>query len=453
MIKNGALLKPNCYGLTPLMYAAKKGNLPVFKFLQSVFKCTTEEITDAYKLLGISEFKEFPEQFTDNKCAEYWRKAARLFDKCNDKYKDSVTKKGNEICKAYDGVKEFANLEDLELILSNHQVSSIKIQSTLIFERILGIYHPETFCLIHKLGQFYINCGEYSKCLQLWMYNLERHMKNSTNSGEIVEKSFMLIIRLFSSMQSISGLNYDYDLQKALNWAMSRMYNLYNIKEIEGKNVKSHIKNLIASKERFYFRIEQFKLSESFIIILYLMIANFQYKSKIVTADMDKFVKEFLSYDLRSSSLSLLHMISIIISDKDKFIITSYDYYNLKINHYDLWSIFKLIVSHCSNLNLVDIAGNTALHYLVKYNPSLPVIKYMIKSGAHIDILNEYGETPFDLLYPNSHAFIKLHRYRIRHVTLQCLCAQTIIKNNISTKILPEYLEQFVKLHSQKNLQ
>lgn len=56
----------------------------------------------------------------------------------------------------------------------------------------------------------------------------------------------------------------------------------------------------------------------------------------------------------------------------------------------------KTLLNHSANPNHVGNMGDTPLHQAAFYN-NLEIAEILIKSGAAVDITNEFGETPADL--------------------------------------------------------
>jgi ankyrin repeat protein len=99
-------------------------------------------------------------------------------------------------------------------------------------------------------------------------------------------------------------------------------------------------------------------------------------------------------------------------------------------------------------VNAIDAIRNTPLHVFVSNNESIcdeSIMKLLCDAGAHLDYVNSLGETPFDLAID---PIIKQLLTRRMYLSLKCLCARLIQKNNI-----PIYgkfstsLVNFVKKH------
>jgi hypothetical protein len=101
----------------------------------------------------------------------------------------------------------------------------------------------------------------------------------------------------------------------------------------------------------------------------------------------------------------------------------------------------------------VDSDANTPLHIAAALRP-MPdnLFATLLNAGAHLDARNKQGETPIQLLQrhlgnpdqPDPTPTV----FPLKHLNLQCLCAQAIVHQNIPySGLLPQTLEEFIKLH------
>lgn len=112
--------------------------------------------------------------------------------------------------------------------------------------------------------------------------------------------------------------------------------------------------------------------------------------------------------------------------------------------------MLKLLLEVGASPHDVDVELNTPLHIAAAIRPPMPeVFTTLLNHGGHIDAKNARGETPLQLLDRNAPAEPPSTTiYPLRYVSLQCLCAQAIVQQNISYEgQLPEKLEEFVKVH------
>ena len=120
----------------------------------------------------------------------------------------------------------------------------------------------------------------------------------------------------------------------------------------------------------------------------------------------------------------------------------------------NLKTVQLLIASgaHCIDLNAVEkVNGNTALHIVSQSDPeeAIPIAKYLIDAGAHIDCLNKRNETPFDCA--TAHEMKWFLQSRGVPLPLKCICARHLANNQhlnyVSRWPLGTPLNTFIYLH------
>ena len=80
---------------------------------------------------------------------------------------------------AYDFATEFMNEKELEEIIADPD--DVRMQALLIRERILGPTHPDTTYYIRYRGAVYADCGNFRKCILLWLYALGKSLNPFKN--------------------------------------------------------------------------------------------------------------------------------------------------------------------------------------------------------------------------------------------------------------------------------
>lgn len=82
------------------------------------------------------------------------------------------------------------------------------MQALLIRERILGPTHPDTTYYIRYRGAVYADCGNFRKCILLWLYALDTQQKSLEPLHPMIQSSFLSFTELFQYMQKqLSPLN------------------------------------------------------------------------------------------------------------------------------------------------------------------------------------------------------------------------------------------------------
>lgn len=95
--------------------------------------------------------------------------------------------------------------------------------------------------------------------------------------------------------------------------------------------------------------------------------------------------------------------------------------------------------------NALDLGNNTPLHIAAMNKPcARAVFKSLLNHGAHLDICNLENQTPLHLAQQTP----LLDIYPLRHINLQCLCAQVVQSNKIPYKrFVHKRLEEFIDAH------
>ena len=117
----------------------------------------------------------------------------------------SLTVQHNPI-EAYDYATEFITQAELDEIIADPD--DMRMQALLIRERILGPTHPDTTYYIRYRGAVYADCGNFRKCILLWLYALDTQQKCLEPLHPMIQSSFLSFTELFQYMQKqLSPLN------------------------------------------------------------------------------------------------------------------------------------------------------------------------------------------------------------------------------------------------------
>jgi ankyrin repeat protein len=199
LLSHNAKMAPDAYQMTPLLAAAVTGHSQIVEYLLTRPECTENEKIAALELLGAT--------FVDKKhdmlsAYNYWKSALdrrRLYSLTND---DEITKKStikHNPIEAYDYATEFMTEKELDEIISDPD--DVRMQALLIRERILGPTHPDTTYYIRYRGAVYADCGNFRKCILLWLYALDTQQKSLDPLHPMIQSSFLSFTELFQYMQ------------------------------------------------------------------------------------------------------------------------------------------------------------------------------------------------------------------------------------------------------------
>ncbi|KAJ6219888.1 hypothetical protein RDWZM_005700 [Blomia tropicalis] len=470
LVESGADIElANRHGHTCLMISCYKKHYMIASYLIDHWaqinrqSCPPEDEVNAYKLLGAT----FVDKFYDLSGAfEFWRHSLRKSFECSAEFLETFTNTNQLYKEAYDGTNEFRTEDDLNNIYCDPE--QMKMQSLVIRDRIVGTHHPESYYFIKYRGAAFADSGRYDRCLSLWMYNLEQQQRaNNKPLSDIIQNCFLSIIEVFSIMfvkqdPTIRMCDIFRVLRLAIMELLPPRINIMASSHSENGNdlqtkrynrqaqtniIRLFQQSTIEQKQLAHRQLETIPfngnvngLDRHFLIIIQLIGFACQLRPRLTSSEWMEFQKsiyEFLSFEPRSAhSYTLLHVLCIISCSE----LLS----NFKT---PLQDIFRLVVDVNSNLDSIDIGGNTALHFLfIQLNAKREMIDYLLKSGAHLDLRNEDGLNPLDYIGQSER-----NKYKVRFLSLQCLCTNVIVNKNIPFENeLGDDLQNFIRMHQQR---
>lgn len=190
LLSHNAKMAPDAYQMTPLLAAAVTGHSAIVEYLLTRPECEPIEKISALELLGatfVDKKHDMLSAYTYWKAALERRRASSLSfgggeavpaatttttttsSETSGPLSKERTIKHNPI-EAYDFATEFMNEKELDEIIADPD--DVRMQALLIRERILGPTHPDTTYYIRYRGAVYADCGNFRKCILLWLYAL-----------------------------------------------------------------------------------------------------------------------------------------------------------------------------------------------------------------------------------------------------------------------------------------
>jgi hypothetical protein len=100
----------------------------------------------------------------------------------------------------------------------------------------------------------------------------------------------------------------------------------------------------------------------------------------------------------------------------------------------------QLLLTYCNrwiDVNAMEsVNGNTALHIISSSdtNDSIAVVKLLINSGAHIDCMNKFDQTPLDVA--KNVEIRNLLKTKQSPSRLKCLCARLIVAKKLTYELI-----------------
>lgn len=413
LLKYGATMEKDGYGMTPLLTASFNGNTNIVDFLTQHPQTSKMERINSLELLGAT--------FVDKKrdllgALKYWKRAMEMrYSDCS-----NILFKGEpkELVMAYDYAKEAGSMEELDSLISDED--RIRMQALLIRERILGPSHPDTSYYIRYRGAVYADSGNFERCINLWKYALDMQQNNLDPLSPMTARSLLSFAELFSFM-----------LQDRAKGLLGTSVSFDDLMGILSKSVLE-IERAMKLRQP---GPDPAQLSKALAIILHLICLLEKVQC---TVEQDHFKKETIYKFLKlhpcgKNGFSPLHL--------------AVDWNTTcppvcKLPSFQLTSI---LLECGADVNCRDEYNNSPLHVAASNNHP-DIMKLLIACGTHFDSTNSFRQTACDLLDEKEMA--KNLIQPINHTTLQCLAARTIIKHNLTyTGNIPEKLEAFVLLH------
>ena len=412
LLRNGAVMDSDSYGMTPLKAAALSGHSNIVDLIISVPLCTRMEAIDALELLGATYVDKRHDMLT---ALDFWRKALkeRLLGGNPPLFKERV-----EPNIAYESVTEFNSFEELEELVCDPDL--MRMQSLLIRERILGSRHPDTSYYIRYRGANYADSGNYCRCIRLWIYALDMQQKVFDPFNTMTQSSLLSFVELFSLMMSKSVSTVRFSdlfavLQRSVNELETVSKRGLTLTDSDMTNYSRTI-NIVLSFLGLICRIKPFMTTSQ----------EFELK-----AEAYRLVR--LNPRGKNGS-TLLHMLC---NADNSFAL--FPFYEIP-----LLDVLALLLEVGHRVDVADDDGNTPLHLAASVKHSgTPIFDTLLSSGAHLDLRNLNGKVALQLASGSAEVF------PLKYTSLQCLCAQTINRLGIEYKgrVGSKQMEKFIETH------
>ena len=202
LLNHNAKMAADSYNMTPLLAAAVTGHSAIVEYLLTRPECTPLEKVHALELLGATYVDKKHDMLS---AYGYWKSALERRNSHKDSPEasaDSLNKSLNikhSPIEAYDYATEFITQNELDEIIADPD--DMRMQALLIRERILGPTHPDTTYYIRYRGAVYADCGNFRKCILLWLYALDTQQKCLEPLHPMIQSSFLSFTELFQYMQ------------------------------------------------------------------------------------------------------------------------------------------------------------------------------------------------------------------------------------------------------------
>ncbi|KAK3743309.1 hypothetical protein RRG08_007547 [Elysia crispata] len=429
LVHFGASMLVNDLGMTPLMVAAECGREQIVRFFLTQVNCTRLCRIEALELLGAS-FANDKETYDLTKTYNYLLEAMAL--RINNKGMVSeeenpqgiISKPNCEPIPAYGNHRECQTLRDLEIIRGNRD--ALHMEALTIRERILGSKNPEIPHPVIFRGAVFADNGRFDRCIALWMHAMVLRQVNSRS----IHKDLLRFSQVFSQMVTL-GVDLEFkDVESVIQ------HGLLELQIFLRAGSSGLCENKSSSSEMYQANI----LSMIYLITIALSVVRNTDQNALY-----RLIYQFLKIKPSlKNGYSPLHIVLDPMICVDDFHVNSVVIFPDK-------KIVSAFVACGVDMDALDFSHSTALHVITNAKLKAEqeatrqdIIKILLKHGAHSDITNSKGETPYTLA--TGPALTTLITYG--NVTLRCLAAHCIRKHNIPFKDqIPRCLEEFVEWH------
>ncbi|XP_012285319.1 protein fem-1 homolog B isoform X2 [Orussus abietinus] len=429
LLNYGTKMTKNVNGVTPLITAAERARREIVECLVELDEVTKEEVIEAYELLGAS-YANDKDNYCIDRAYKYLQKAMTL------RYSDPENIIYKKVCKpvpAYENWRESETLEALERIKGNN--SALHMESLAIRERILGTHNPEVPHPIIYRGAVFADNDRFDRCIDLWLHALELRQLNNKS----VMKDLLRFAQVFSQV-----IHAGVDLQ------FTQVVKVLEASVIElGRNkIKM---NKPDSKDDINQYIEE--TESNITTTLYIL--------TILTKLMTLNEKEYDEAEINNVHYLVHRLCALRMSLRDGQTLLHLavnaetpvdDFHTNDVCKFPCAATAKLLIQCGADVNAMDNERNTPLHIIVSYQKSISdfltlhtIVIELINAGAHMDIVNSQGKTPYDAATTGVAEIILRTQTKL---SLKCMAAKVVKTYNLSyVGTVPRSLESFIELH------
>ncbi|XP_055627199.1 protein fem-1 homolog C [Toxorhynchites rutilus septentrionalis] len=432
LLENGAdPFARSRYGDDALQTACLKGAHQIFDFLKSRINYSSERLADANELIGST----FIDDHNETRVAIlHWRLAHRI------RQREAIyIKKRPEVQPraAYGHAVEFSTTAELEEIAVD--VDAMRIQSLLIYERILGIEHKDTLFRLMFRGASYADSLRFQRCIDLWLLALQVRVQKYSILYSDTCLTAQAIVRLMLDLQDkfVEVMPNEF-----VNHSLPRFEDIYEVYRILTSNINEarRLLNIRPAHRKQQENYDRILKCLTHLIYLLLSMAKTDEECDLVK----QCVRHLVHCNLRSAITNdtLLHLsVSRLNVIKSGYFT---DESSLKVIFPNV-NVVKLLLKCGAYVNAKNESKSTPLLIAsLPYNYSRKLVHTLLEHGAHLDQPNRNDERPMSLIAVNPMNDIPL----VNYMTLKCLCATVITKFGIPYRNqVPRTLEDFVRWH------
>ncbi|XP_047115103.1 protein fem-1 homolog B [Schistocerca piceifrons] len=425
LLDYGALITKNENGMSPLIAAAERTRADVVEYLITRPEVSRQEKIDALELLGASFAND-----KDNYCLQ--RAYYYLHHTMEMRYSDPNDVVQKKLCKpvpAYENWVECQTLEELEAIQNNQ--NALHMESLAIRERILGTHNPEVPHPVIFRGAVFADNARFDRCIELWLHALHLRQLNKVS----VVKDLLRFAQVFSQMVHVG-----------VELTFPHVENVLNACVIELERNKEKMINP-GPKDDVEQVMEEFESNITTVLYILVIIT----KLMKTCTKKEEFRVNSLVYRLNKLNVAtregktLLHLCVDAETPVD-------DFHTNDVCKFPCATTAKLLIQCGADVNAMDSNRNTPLHVIVSYQKPISdfltlhaIIMDLTEAGAHMDTVNNHGETPFQAATSGVAEIILRTQTKL---SLKCMAAKAVKSFNLTYQgHVPQSLESFIELH------
>lgn len=418
------------YGDDALQTSCLKGALDIFAHLTSRISYSDEVLANAYELLGST----FLDEHNDVSSAlMHWRKAQAIREK-------------NPACKlekrspaplraAYRYHREYGTMEELEELATD--LDSVRMQSLLITERILGPHHKDTVFRLMFRGASYADVMRFQRCIDLWRRVLEVRVERDTILYADTSFTAQAVVRFLVDYNErhIPAHNRNYNHEQRMEDVLAAFKSLTN-------NIQE-ARQLLTIRPQNKRQMDNFdKILKCITYLIFLMLQLVRTDQQMVV--VTKLITDLIRINPRSATTedTLLHLCV----SKLNVIKSGYFLDEEPLEIFPRMNVIHFLLKCGANINARNDSKSTPLHVAtVPYNCNNWLVQLLLDNGAHLDQPNASGEMP---LHKVNESPFNLDLRILQYVNLKCLCARAVATYKIPYKNqIPKTVEDFVEAH------
>lgn len=335
---------------------------------------------------------------------------------------------------AYDYAREISTAEGLDDLMADPD--EMRMQALVIRERILGPAHPDTSYYIRYRGAVYADAGKFNRCIELWNYALDMQQSMLERLNPMTQSSLFSFTELFSFMIGEEG-------RPATRGRVVPPVEFIELLRVFSKAVREvELGNQMLDKMPNVER-DMTYLTRVLVITLHLAclltrLLEHPTCDDITSKKIHQAIYELVKLKVRGKlGRTALHLACC----RDAALVGRYPACQFPSPH-----LAEVLLKVGAEPNSKDEEGNTPLHLAAMAKPCpASLARTLLDNGAHIDLVNNNGETFQTLLKGQAvHELVNTAKYE----KLSCTAARIIRQFKIPYKgVVPTALEAFILSH------